>query len=511
MGIFSSYFPLGLGTSRFPVSGPGDTAGIDKSIAIVRHALDAGVNYIDTAYPYSAGMAQAVLKEAFAQTAQPFGVTVKVMHDMDKTADDARRRVEMQLKAMGLDKAAFFMCWTITGYSVFQDIMQKGGIYDGALRLKDEGIIDHICFSAHAPPDDIINIIKSGAFDGATLYYNITNAAVMQPVLDAAHGSGIDVAVMGPLGGGLIAQNPEFFDFARSGGDGGIAQAAMRFAKAHPAVKIVLSGISCVQETDENIRVFTSENTEPDEARLARVLCSVNELPAFCTGCNYCEGCPEGIPVSEIMTKRNKLLFIPKETYNRDNPDLIRNLNLFRSHSGEWLPDSSVNPCTRCGQCEVKCTQNLSIIEGIADMFSRADEAGFSLAARRDRLRELLAGKGFKRVGLYPNGGFANLVIEYYERFFGKPEFEWLQFNSDPKMWGQESGGLPVYSPGDINTLKLDIIVICTYKYDNEIYNDLNRSRQGRHGKQAEEPSPCLPCLPDLQKLHRKTDVPWVF
>ena len=109
MSILDKCFPLGLGTSRFPVSGPDDAEGIEKSVKIVLQALNAGINYIDTGHNYSAGMASRILKEAFHQTDRPFSVTVKVQYGEDLTADDARRRVEMHLKAMGLEKAKYFI------------------------------------------------------------------------------------------------------------------------------------------------------------------------------------------------------------------------------------------------------------------------------------------------------------------------------------------------------------------------------------------------------------------
>ena len=496
MGAFDGYFPMGLGTSRFPIRGPSDTAGIEKSVALVCHALDKGINYIDTAYPYSAGMAQVVLKEAFRQTKKPFGVTVKVMHDMDKTADDARRRVELQLAAMGIEKASFFVCWTVSSHDSFEEIMSKGGIYDGALKLKEEGLVDHICFSTHAPPDDIARIVKSGAFEGVTISYSILNASVMRSVLDTALKYKVDVAVMNPLGGGIIVQNREFFAFARAAGERDTVLGALRFAKAHPAVKILLSGVSSRDELDENLKTFIEPDPESAEKRLARISDHVRDLHDFCTGCDYCTGCPAGIPVSEIMKKRNALLFDVSEAYNRTAPELVQNLCLFRSHIGEWLPDTAENPCVRCGQCEAKCTQNLKIMDALDDMFARADQVGFTLAARKSRTEELLVDKNYLRVGLYPNGGFANMIVEYYEKFFGKPEFEWVQFNSDPKMWGEMSGGLPIYSPTEILTIKPNIILVCTYKYDREIVEDLK-------------------CYQDdgikIVKLHRETDVPWVF
>jgi predicted aldo/keto reductase-like oxidoreductase len=498
MTVFDDYFPLGLGTSRFPVSGPNDTTGIEKSIELARYALDCGVNYIDTSYTYSAGMAQAILREAFVGVKKPFGVTVKVMHDMDKTADAARRRVELQLKAMGLDRAAFFLCWTIFHYDIFTDIMRKGGIYEGARRLKDDGLVDHICFSTHAQTDDILRIIKSRAFEGVTISYSMLNALQMRPVLDAALDYNVGVAVMNPLGGGLIAQNQDFFAFSRSADEDSTITAAMRFVKAHPAVKIVLSGVNSREELNENLRAFKESSTEPDEARLVRVGDYVRELRDFCTGCNYCDGCHAKIPVSEIMKKRNALLFPPTEAYNRTEPELVRNIKLFYAHisANEWFPDSDENPCLRCGQCEAKCTQKLKIIDSIADMYNSAGRVGFTRETRRARIKELLVGKGFSKVGIYPNGGFSNLIVEMYDKYFGRPDFEWLQFNSDPKMWGETLGGLPVHSPNDIMTLRPDVIIVCTYRYDNEIYEDL---------KHYEDEGI------SVIKLHRETDVPWVF
>lgn len=498
MTVYEPYFPLGLGSSRFPISGPGDREGIDKSIELVIAALERGLNYIDSSYNYSAGMAQTVLKEALASTKKSCGVTVKVLFGQDKSAEDTQRRVELQLKAMGLSKASFFKCWTITTYEMFQEIMRKGGIYEGALKLKEEGLIEHICFSTHAQPPDIIKIIESGVFEAMTLSYSLLNSSLMDKVLDCALSRQVDVAVMNPLGGGLIAQNQDYFSFARAPGEKSIIAAALRYAQAHPAVKIILTGLSSLRELEENLSVFTEPNPEPDARRRQRVGALVSELKGFCTGCGYCAGCPAEIPIAEIMQKRNALLFSAPTAYNRSEPELVKNIKLFRTHSNskEWFPETAENPCLDCGRCEEKCTQQLKIMEALADTYERAEKVGYSLAARKQRLADLLANRNYRRVGLYPNGGFANLIMELYEQFFGQPEFQWLQFNSDPKMWDELSNGLPIYSPEKIRELKPDIIIIGTYKYDQEIYESL---------KHYEEDGI------KVAKLHRDTEVPWVF
>lgn len=500
MSIYSSLFPLGLGTTRFPISGPDDEAGLERSVKLAVQALDAGVNFVDVGYNYSAGMAPQILREAFRQTKAPFSVTAKVMYGMDRTAGDARKRVELYLRAMGLEKAQFFTCWTIWNYQTFEQIMQKGGIYEGALRLKEEGLVDHICCSLHAPPEDILKILEQDVFEGITISYSMLNAASMQPVLDMARQKDVGVAVMNPLGGGIIAQNPGYFSFARAkNSEESTVCAALRFAKAHPAVDILLSGVSSEEELQENLRAMKETDPEPAADRLARVLSEVSGLKGFCTGCKYCEGCPKGIPTHQIMRARNALLFDPIASYNRQGPEeLLYNIQVFRKllHDDSWLPDTAANPCIQCGHCERSCTQKLEIIRGVADIYKRAEDSFFSKQAHKERLAELLRNKGYKRVGLYPNGGFAYTIMKLYEESFGEPDFEWMLFNSDPKMWGQKADGYTICAPSQIPEHKPDLLLICTYKFDQGILESLQ---------------PFIEQGIRVEKLHRPYEIPWVF
>ena len=92
--------------------------------------------------------------------------------------------------------------------------------------------------------------------------------------------------------------------------------------------------------------------------------------------------------------------------------------------------------------------------------------------------------------------GFANLIIQLYEEFFGEAEFKWLYFNSNPKMWGQIVDKSIVHGPGEIPELRPDFILICSYSYDNEIFESLRQYE--KYGVR-------------LEKLHRDGEVPWVF
>jgi len=502
MGVLRNSFIMGLGTSRLPIKSANDTAGIEKSAQLVLKALEAGVNYIDTSYPYAAGGAHSAIRLAFEQTKKPCSVTVKVIHQSDKTSDEARRRAELQLKSMGIDRAAFFLCWCIQSYEQFKEITRKGGVYDGAVKLREEGMIDHICCSLHASASDSIKIIESGLFEAATVSLNFTNAIQTMPVLGAALVNNADIVIMNPLGGGGIAQNSDFFAFTQSEGENTVT-AALRFAKSHPAVKVVLSGLNNECELEENLKALTGETTELDSERIIRVAYGIKDIDGFCVNCHYCDGCPSGIPVSELMSKHNRLLFgnVTAQDYKRTDARLNQNINLFQGQAGaeggsEWFPASPENPCIRCGQCEDKCTQSLRIIEFIDDIYSRAEKCGFSLQARETRLRELLFEKNYKKVGLYPKDRFAVLITKLYKDFFGEPDFEWVAFNSDQSMWGRVSDGLLIHAPKEIPGIKPDIIIVCNYTYQEEIYNDL------RHYEDEGI---------KITKLHRDTDVPWVF
>lgn len=500
MSVFSGHFPLGLGTSRFPVSGPDDTTGIERSVRLVHEALESGINYIDVGYTYSAGVAPAILRQAFRETDRPFSVTSKVMYGQDKTADDACRRIDLYLETMGLDKVQYFTCWSIANYDIFEKIMKKGGLYEGALRMKEEGIIEHICCSLHASPKDIQRIIKSKAFEGITISYSILNAVHMLPILDDAYTEGIGVAVMNPLGGGIIPQNQDYFSFACGNKDeDNTIHSALRFVKAHPAVDIVLGGVKNIEELRDSLNLFTRPDPEPPQERLKRVMSSVANLNGFCTGCKYCEGCSRKIPTSAIMQARNAFLFEPSPAYNRTDPkEVLYHLQMFRFllRDENWLPDTAENPCIKCGKCEKQCTQKLKIMDAVADTYRRVKQVYFTKENRRERLKELLHQKGYRKVGLYPNGVFSNLIIRLYKEFFGEPDFEWLQFNSNPKLWGQISDKRIVHSPAEIPDLRPDLILICTYVYEQEILDSLQSYEM--YGIK-------------LEKLHRDGEMPWVF
>jgi len=498
MGIFEYKFPLGFGTNHFNVSGVDDLEGIERSARLVLHALDSGVKYIDTSHTYSRGMSHSVLKRAFQLTSQPFDVTVKSQLGMDFTSDDTIRRVEGSLTAMGINRATHFICWNITSYFDFEEIMRKGGIYEGADKCKREGLIDHIGFSTHAPIQDIKRIIASGMFEAVTLSYSLLNSAHMNSVLDVAQDYGVGVVVMNPLGGGIIPQNRDYFAFVRNEQENNTVQAALRFVASQPGVDIVLAGPSSIEEFEENYSAFVDENTENDTKRITRVNAKLKTLESFCTGCHYCDGCPVNIPVYEYMQSRNNLLFEPAPYYRQSEPELCKNIWMFKKLSNDFsiIPDTPENPCIRCGKCEKKCTQNLKIMDALDDTYTRIMKTSYSLKARKERLNSLLGNKSYKKIGFYPGGGYTSTCNKKFFNLVDESGFEKVAFDSNPKLWGTQNGDMEIYSPDAILDIRPDCILICNFLYSDEIFEQIKHYQD--YGI-------------DILKLHDTDDVPWVM
>jgi len=439
-----------------------------------------------------------VLRRAFLRTAKRPNTMIKTRLDLDKSADGVMRRAELCLKGMGLDRATYFYAWSIFSLEEFRRVMAPGGLYEGALRLKDQGLIKHICCSLHAPPEEMVEILKSGVFEAATISYSIINALRLEEVLQTAKENNIGLAVMNPLGGGVIPRNKEFFSFACNNEEKDTVQAALRFIQARPEIQVILSGVSSQDELAANLAAVEQRTSERDEDRVIRVAEKIRGLNNFCTGCRYCSDCPAGIPVSEIMQTRNHLLFASDDVADQSKAsETLENINFLPRLEFEFsvLFDKPENPCIRCGKCERVCTQKLSIMDAVEDTYRRAKSSRFSVAARRAQMDELLNGHGYKKVGFYPGGNYTQAIINEYRDTFGEFPFEIEIFDSNPSVWGTMEAGFPVYGPAEISEEHPDCIVVTSHKYKEEIYKSIcHHENRGIH----------------VVKFHTDDDVPWL-
>jgi predicted aldo/keto reductase-like oxidoreductase len=487
---------LGIGTNRFKVDSDTD---IDESVKIIQHALTEGVNYIDVAYIYSKGKAEEIVRRALKQSKWKVHITLKSGNGIDRTAADAYFRAINSLKNMECDRASFFVAWGIKSYKDFLEMTSHGSLYEGALRLKDEGLVDHICASLHCPVDDIIKIMESGLFSGVTISYSVLNQSTMQNVLDKAAEYDIGIITMNSLGGGIIPQNPDFFSFLKYRGNETISQAALVYSYAHPQITTMLSGMATYFEFKENINALLKEEASQDaKNRISLVNKQLQELNGFCTGCRYCDDCQQGINIPEMMQSYNSIFFTGNTPlYRRTGKRLLENINICKKLKQDFhfIPEDTFNPCTKCQKCEKKCTQSIPIIKRLEELYVRFEESAYSRRHIKEKL-EMLLSRNYSKIAFYPGASYTSLVLGYLHDFVQNFHFEIFLFDGNEKLWGTFNNGIEIQNPDKLSKIKPDIVIISNYTYDDEIYISI------QHFESVGI---------KVVKLHGSQDVPWGF
>ena len=486
---------LGFGSIRFNAEDLKDEEGLWRCAMLVRKASSLGVNFFDVAPVYANGQAERIYGLAFRNMPTPFFISDKSIFTTDKTADDVRRRIEQQLKIMGIDRITFYHMWSIMNYEHYLNIMMKNGPYEGVLHAKEEGLIDHICFSTHANVAENLEIIQSGNFEGMIISFNAMNYKTVSPVILAAEKMGMGIAVMNPLCGGIITKQPEYFEFLRQPEDETIAVAALRFVAAFPGITTAISGISGEKEIIENTTALSSDI---GETRIDQVLTrSTEAFGSLCTGCGYCSGCPVGIPIASYMQAYNMRNFPMLEYMGRDlvysDESRIRANKIFRTLRQNFgiIPLSAENSCIKCGLCEEKCTQHLPIINSLQEMSGLAAKHNYSeehLCKRIDYAFEKIQ-KG--KLGLYPSGVYADAFYAFFKKNF--PNKQILIFDKNPSLWNANFWDLTIMSPEKIPE-NVDTLLIVHYLYQDAIYNEL----RGLEEKGVK-----------VIKLHKAGDIPY--
>lgn len=353
---------LGFGAMRLPIIN-GDASKIDEheAIKMIRYAIDHGVNYVDTAYPYHRGSGEILVGKALQDgyrektrlaTKMPTWL-INSQGDMDKYLDE-------QLGRLQLDSIDFYLLHGLEGDRWLK--LQELGVLNWAKRKMDEGKFRHLGFSFHDEYDIFKNILDSYDDWGlCQIQYNYMDEQYQAGTkgLDYAVTKNIAVVVMEPIAGGRLAMTPPREiqkSWDRADTKRTPAEWALQWVWNHPGVSVVLSGMSTFDQVKENVRsanrsgVNTLSNKELDVIREVK---EKYEKLGFigCTGCRYCMPCPEGVNIPEILSFYNKF-------YVENRNDEIK-----RKYWEHITPESQAKRCARCGKCEELCPQHLQIKE----------------------------------------------------------------------------------------------------------------------------------------------------
>ena len=332
----------------------------DRCVEMMVEAAKSGINYFDTAPGYFGTKGEEVFGQGFAELKRiglPFFCSTKTFKSSEK---QIRKEIAKQLKRLNVDTIDFYHMWSVLSLENWKERKQHGAVR-AFQRLKDEGLIRHMCVSSHLAGNQIKELLAEGVFEGVLFGYSAYNFPFRQAALEAVASQQLGCGVMNPLGGGVIPQNPQVFDFVKTRREQTVVEAALHFLFAHPEFSTVLVGFSELSEVREAVRAV--ENYDAGGAvDVDRIKGALSEsLRDLCTGCQYCDHCPEGIPVPVFMEVYNhKLLYGTTEA-------VLRRLKM------HWnLPPGMPERCTACGQCEEACTQHLPIIERLKELASLA-------------------------------------------------------------------------------------------------------------------------------------------
>ncbi len=368
---------LGFGAMRLPVIG-GDSGNIDEAEAVkmMRYAIDRGVNYVDTAYPYHKGNSEVVvgktLKDGYREKVS---LATKMPIWLVEERGDLNRIFKEQLRKLQTDRVDFYLFHNLREESWPK--VEELEAFEWAERMMEEGRIRHLGFSFHGEYELFREIVDS--YDGWTfcqIQYNYVDTEYQAGTrgLRYAASKGLAVVVMEPLQGGGLAVNPpkEIQALWRQAEvERTPAEWSLQWLWNQPEVSVVLSGMSTMEQVIENVRSASRSGpgtlTKEETSLISQVREKYLEYGFIgCTGCRYCVPCPEGVEIPEIFGFYN-------EFYKKRGDEPAQ--QEIKEKYGEAIPpEKGAKKCVECGDCEEKCPQKLPIRTLLAKAGRRFEE-----------------------------------------------------------------------------------------------------------------------------------------
>ena len=299
----------------------------EASIEVVRHCYELGMNYFDTARGYT------VSEERIGKALEDVRDEVILATKSGKrTAEELEKELETSLKNLRTDYIDVYQLHNITYQEQWDQVRAPGGAMEAMNKAKEEGKIKHISVTSHNP-DLSIDLVKSGLFETLMIPYNYLTPKPAEKLLPTCQEFNVGTIIMKPFGGGAFSN----------------ANTALKYVFNNPDTDLVIPGVLSIAEIDENWEVWQGDlSLSPDE--LALIERDKEELGnQFCRGCNYCQPCPQEIPISYVL---------------RAEKQMLRRMGWSdRRIEGMKKAFAKVETCIECGACESKCPYELPIIK----------------------------------------------------------------------------------------------------------------------------------------------------
>ena len=354
---------LGFGCMRF-TGREDNTIDIEYTSKMIDAYMQAGGNYFDTAWAYP--NSEAALRKALVERypRDSFYIADKcVAWTCCNGPEDLEKQLQESLENLGVEYFDIYLMHNLGGVRTAK--FEEYNTWDFVKSVKERGLAKHIGFSAHCTPEELEKFIadypKAEIVQLQVNYLDWDSPSFRErECVEIARAHGLPVAVMEPVKGGLLADPSKavkaILDEAMP--NDSYATAALRFAASVDGVYTTLSGMSTVEQVEDNMRVFADFQPltadEQDAIKRAQVAMTESGIVP-CTGCDYCaKVCPQGIGISGAMTALNYYI-------NFEDP-YAANYQLgfvVRFNAGKKMPSE----CIRCGACEEACPQGIKILD----------------------------------------------------------------------------------------------------------------------------------------------------
>lgn len=369
---------LGFGCMRLPLIDPANPTTIDYDLAtdMVRRAIDRGVNYVDTAWPYH-GVSREEPGESEVFVGRALGggyrekvnLATKLPTWFHTDLKGKHALLDRQLKRLNTASIDFYLAHNLNAlcWPGVKDL----GLFQFLDEARKDGRIKYVGFSFHDTYALFEEIVGSYPWDFAQIQYNYLDVDYQagRKGLKLAHDRGMGVVIMEPLRGGfLINHMPAALreKLAAVRPDWSLADWGLRWLWDQPEVGVVLSGMTAMAQVEENLTIADRAGSLTD-----RELAALGEVREFfrerlkvpCTACGYCLPCPEGVNIPKNFDFLNNYFLMDAEEVR------ARTKYFFSAQVG---PKETFAHCVHCRQCEEKCPQSIPIsdcMEEVARIF----------------------------------------------------------------------------------------------------------------------------------------------
>ncbi len=370
LGIETSL--LGFGCMRLPVTEQGKI-NEPEAERMLDQAIAQGVNYIDTAYPYHGGESEPFVGRALKKyDRSSLYLATKLPVWMVHTLDDAKRLFQEQLDRLQTDYIDFYLLHAL-GRERYDD-MRKLGVPDWMAQLKEEGKIRYMGFSFHDSYDAFSYILNDREWDFCQIQLNYMDAGEQAGLQGyrLAQEKKVPLVVMEPVKGGSLAAYAEDITgvFRSLDPEASVASYALRWVGSLPGVKVILSGMTTMEQVQDNLKTFGNFKplSQKESETIDQIVALIkSRVQNGCTGCRYCMPCPAGVDIPGNFRAWN--------TYH-----MYQNYNMVKwSWEKELGEEKQAKNCVKCGKCEAACPQKLSIRQDLERVQADLDKREFVL------------------------------------------------------------------------------------------------------------------------------------